>query len=608
MRTFSFKVKNIGKERYLTYTMSEDCELDEDTLDLCEDSPNKELVEIIYEEDDEYDYLTYDITGRTSLESFCKKTLSSEKVLFVLRNVAKNFIYLKERNIHLSYLIMNRKYIYVDKATLEVSFICLPIEGKASVSTEFKGFARQFLANAKYDVDDDLNYVGKLLTYINGDKFNLKGLIGLCEALMEEAGISFEEAGDIDAEGGIEVVDSTEPIEEEAEVDASVDSEKAAADSPSGIMDFLDSADEKLPELDDEDEDEEDIEAEAVSDISDEDELESILPAGMAVVADDPEDESESKESDSEVAKDKAADLDETADNESQTEEAEAEQVETKNEESEEESEGLVEEEQASIRKPLPKKKPVLETDEEILKNRIKALVDEVPTAKTNTSKEPNITSLDQLDSMLSGRPPVVKKNVVKVNRAAIIQSAAEEVAANGETVELKSEVNTENIEPAADNKSEKVKPEKAKPEKNKNKSKATKAEPDKVDADTENLKEETSNENTVSVSELVKKAVPKANPYLVRVNTDERIMITKATFKIGKASRGVDYTVSGNGAISRQHAVIIQKDDACYIKDNKSTNHTYVNDKMVEDGVDEILVHDAMIRLGDEEFLFKAR
>ena len=101
---------------------------------------------------------------------------------------------------------------------------------------------------------------------------------------------------------------------------------------------------------------------------------------------------------------------------------------------------------------------------------------------------------------------------------------------------------------------------------------------------------------------------MPKATPYLIRVNTEERIMLGKVAFKIGKASRGVDYTVDGNGAISRQHAVILQKDGVCYIKDNKSTNHTYVNDKVVEDGVEEILTHDSMIRLGDEEFIFKIR
>ena len=38
MRTFNFRARNIGEEKYLSYTMGEDCELDEDVLDL----PNTE--------------------------------------------------------------------------------------------------------------------------------------------------------------------------------------------------------------------------------------------------------------------------------------------------------------------------------------------------------------------------------------------------------------------------------------------------------------------------------------------------------------------------------------------------------------------------------------
>ena len=99
-----------------------------------------------------------------------------------------------------------------------------------------------------------------------------------------------------------------------------------------------------------------------------------------------------------------------------------------------------------------------------------------------------------------------------------------------------------------------------------------------------------------------------KINPYLIRTNTKERIVITKQNFKIGKASMGVDYSVKGNGAVSRSHAIITNKNGVYYIKDNKSTNHTYVNNKMLEDGESELLTHDCKIVLGDEEFTFKLR
>lgn len=66
---------------------------------------------------------------------------------------------------------------------------------------------------------------------------------------------------------------------------------------------------------------------------------------------------------------------------------------------------------------------------------------------------------------------------------------------------------------------------------------------------------------------------VPKAMPYIVRVNTGERVMINKAVFKLGKSARGVDFSISGNGAISRVHAIIYQREDGCFLKDNKATN-----------------------------------
>ena len=82
--------------------------------------------------------------------------------------------------------------------------------------------------------------------------------------------------------------------------------------------------------------------------------------------------------------------------------------------------------------------------------------------------------------------------------------------------------------------------------------------------------------------------------------------MINKPVFKIGKASRGVDYRVNGNGAISRQHAIILHKGDEYFIKDNKSTNHTYVNDVEVKDEEEVALKDNSKIKLGDEEFIFK--
>ncbi len=572
MRVFNFKARNIGEEKYLTYTMGEDCELDEDVLDYCEENNLKELVDIIYEEDDDYDYLTYDITGKVSLEDYIADEMKAEQVLFLVRNVATNLISFKEQAIQLSYILLNRNYIYVgDK--MELQFICLPIENKAAVAAEFKSFIRQLLANMRYDVEEELSYVGKLLTYINSDSFNLRGLIGLTEALMEEAGLTFEEAGSIDADG-VEVVNEKPAMAEE---------------ETTKVSDFMSSMEdaEELPEIGD---DEEDETADAMAD---DEELESILPAGMSAL----------KEDDIEIptiTENIEEDVTETAEEivEEATEEKVEEVEEVKQETAPVEA---VKAEKTKIEQPAPAK----ETDVDVIKSRIKELVGTVPTLRPQEEPAGEIKTLDDLDQVLgNNRPPVIKKNVVKVNRAALIQSAAEH---EGETEKLEGPGPVEaELTPATP--ATPVTP--AAPA-----TPVTPAAPvTPASPVVEEEVEEKPKSNSIlskTVAEIARPSIfsaPKANPYLIRVNTEERIMLGKVVFKIGKASRGVDYTVGGNSAISRQHAVIIQRDGVCYIKDNKSTNHTYVNDKMVEEGVEEILTHDSKIRLGDEEFLFKIR
>ena len=99
---------------------------------------------------------------------------------------------------------------------------------------------------------------------------------------------------------------------------------------------------------------------------------------------------------------------------------------------------------------------------------------------------------------------------------------------------------------------------------------------------------------------------VPKAMPYIVRVNTGERVMVNKAVFKVGKAGRGVDYHVGGNGAISKVHIIIYQREDGCYLKDNKATNGTYLNGTRLDENEEKKLNNDAMISIGGEDFIFK--
>ena len=96
--------------------------------------------------------------------------------------------------------------------------------------------------------------------------------------------------------------------------------------------------------------------------------------------------------------------------------------------------------------------------------------------------------------------------------------------------------------------------------------------------------------------------------PHFVRKSTGEIINITKPEFVIGKSKTKADYAIENNSAISREHCIVVQRDGVNYIKDNNSTNHTYVNGVELQPGKEVLLKHKTEVRLGDEEFTFLLR
>lgn len=96
------------------------------------------------------------------------------------------------------------------------------------------------------------------------------------------------------------------------------------------------------------------------------------------------------------------------------------------------------------------------------------------------------------------------------------------------------------------------------------------------------------------------------AHAYLIRKRTGEKIAITETEFVLGKDPSQTDYCISGNSAISRAHATIICKANECAVADKNATNGTYVNGIKVAAFQKAALKDDDILKLADEEFVFK--
>lgn len=604
MKKISFRVRSFDKEQFLTFNIDNEAELDEELLDYLEEEEPAGIVPVIFEEGEEFDTFSYNVTDKIRLSELSEQEINAEMVLLVLRGLVMALIDMAEYRVPVSYLVLNRHYIYID-SDYKVEFVCIPLE-EMREDVDISHFLRNFLASLRFESSDNDNYVARLFTYINNHEvFNLRNMLSLVETLMEDLGIEIpDDANEIYAEYHEveEVTSDTTVLTSEEETDIS------------RVMDDLAAAE----ELDDA----EDIET-AMSDLAAQSEEDTGKLAAEEEVDEPEKVEEEEAEELEEAAEEEGEEPEEIEEEEaSEPEEVEEEEAE-KPEEVEEKETDEPKEAEEKTKKPeevegeepeqKPAKKSVLELDEESqemvnkLKEKLAGSKKEKqpkhtekeikkPTFKTKDTSSVGVVIQDDLDEFLAEKEMEeqvthhedsglkIRKNI-KVSRASILKNTQEELkAAEEKEAEQKA---LEEVAEAEDEVTEVA---------------------------------ETEDEEVVSnsiLSQTISGAtgllrgnvnVPKVNPYLIRVNTNERIMITKQNFKVGKASMGVDYTVKGNGAVSRVHAVIMNKDGIYYIRDNKSTNHTYVNGKMLEEGENELLTQDCKIVLGDEEFIFKLR
>lgn len=562
MRKVNFKVRNIGSEKYLSYVLDDDCDFDEELLDYLEDNKIGELIDIIYEEDDENDYFTYNITDRVTVDTLFKDKVNAEKLLGVIRGIATSIVNLRDLGIPISYIILHRGFTYVNPVTYDVKLICLPIESGASMNAEFRHFAKNLIVNAQYDTTEDCNYIAKVLNLLNVEKFTIRAFAGELTELMESAGMDVEEAF-VDLDGGIEVSQSA----------------NAVVDEGNGIDD--------LPEFKDVAFDEEDDDG---LDMYEEEPTEAnTIFKNLDLDAEEPYDgETETLTSGESVAAGVGS-VNMDAFDDSALEELKIDDTleEYPDDEVASEEEAAAEPE-LDLEDIIPEIKPVkIQPKVEEIAHTAEGVTEVAPVAETED--KPVLIDTTEIDDLID-HPPVMKS--IKINRAKIIQRAVNEIEDD------KIENPTENIIASgldAD----------AEPETNMDPATIPEAGNDDETGSTVEL---TAGMNVVPDTEEDNKAsnAPKAMPYIVRVNTGERVMINKAVFKIGKANRGVDFTISGNGAVSRVHAIIYQREDGCYLKDNKTTNSTYVNGQKLAENQEVLLKNDSEIVLGDEDFIFK--
>ncbi len=94
----------------------------------------------------------------------------------------------------------------------------------------------------------------------------------------------------------------------------------------------------------------------------------------------------------------------------------------------------------------------------------------------------------------------------------------------------------------------------------------------------------------------------------LVQKKNGNRVAIEKVLFRIGTEKTFVDCWIFDNSAVSHSHADILNRDGTYYVRDNNSTNHTYLNGQLLNSNQEYPLQDGDKLVFGNESFEFELK
>lgn len=126
----------------------------------------------------------YDITNKMSLRKYMSMGMNQKKMLYMMERLADADICFKTNGLDRQYLMYDADLVLVDKMSEEITFIYVPATDHGLTAKPLKVFMKEILANAVYDEMENLDYVGRLLTYMNKNKrFEPEDLSGVLEEI-----------------------------------------------------------------------------------------------------------------------------------------------------------------------------------------------------------------------------------------------------------------------------------------------------------------------------------------------------------------------------------------------------------------------------------------
>lgn len=559
----NFTFENQGTNTYLVYQVGEDEEIDSMSLGMITNNKILGLAPTVFFQQDTTKYFKYNISAKVSADQFLMGTVTKKRIIGVFSGIVNAMISAEEYMIDANSICLDLEHIYTDVSTCETILICLPVYNLEKVPVDLKTFFKNLVFSTQFDQTENCDYIAKLINYLNSaSAFSLESFKELLEQI---------EKGTV---AQLTPVSVAQPVQQavQASVQPSPQQNVYAAPQPTQVQQAVQQS------------------------------VQSVQKPVQTPVQPTPQPIPQSAAPQTGFAVPGQSSVQQQVNNET-TQQTDGKEMSW-----------------LYLMQHYNKENAAIYKAQQEAKKAAKANGTSAPAKNSsNGAVPPPMPGRTPMPGQppVSGRPPMPapvagqvqpKKNVnpgfaipgqpePEIKPATISKPISQSTPAPQPVQKPTSTVQPTPVAqpvqptPVAQSVQTTVPP-------------VQQPVVSPVNfGETTVLSGGPIGETTVlGASSLV----TEVKPYLVRAKNNEKILLDKPVFRIGKERSYVDYFIGDNTAISRSHANIVTRDGEYFVVDTNSTNHTYLNGAMLQSNVETKITHGAKVKLANEEFEFR--
>lgn len=165
----NFTYENQGAESLLIYQLGAEEHLDSLAKGMLQGNEMEGILRPSFTQHDREQYLKYPVTSRIPLRDFVSGEMERSAVLKLCLSVVSAVKEIEEYMLSPKKLVMDLNYIFVDVRKKSASLVYLPVDEFSQEET-LKEFLLGLLSHMRFQLDQDVSYVAKLIHFLNQPK------------------------------------------------------------------------------------------------------------------------------------------------------------------------------------------------------------------------------------------------------------------------------------------------------------------------------------------------------------------------------------------------------------------------------------------------------